>query len=342
MIALFKKVFIFIIFLFSVFSSVLFSADISSKHSLPILYLSSARDRGLMNSAFLISKDSSALFVNSASLMNLIRDSINLNYTLTPNFQNEYLFNASYSHTDNVYSVGIGLAVEINKIQTYGNFGEKGKNIFNGNYLINIGAAYMINENAYLGANVKVLINNLNDNNLNNNFDKNIFGGFLDLSYMQSIFNPALKIGIGIKNFGFYDKVFAVIDTDIITSIAYAKEDSSFAVSLEYNISVPSVSHRISLGLEAMIIDFNKLGLINSDVDYDDLPESVLDELNAMQKRHLTKLPSGILGRLGIGNKGVSLGLSLYVDLFRLDYAIVFDNFNKNNISHDFGLSFMF
>ena len=76
--------------------------------------------------------------------------------------------------------------------------------------------------------------------------------------------------------------------------------------------------------------------------DYDDLPESALDEPNAMQKRHLTKLPSGILGRLGVGNKGVSLGLSLYVDLFRLDYAIVFDNFNKNNISHDFGLSFMF
>lgn len=339
MIALLKKVFIFIIiFSFLLFSSTLFSANISSKHSLSILYSSSARDRGLMNSAFLISKDSSALFVNSSSLMNLIRDSVNLNYTLTPNLKNEYLFNVSYSHTDNVYAIAIGLISEINKIQTYNNFGEKGKSIFNGNYLINIGASYMVNENIYIGANIKALVNNFNDNN----FDKNIFGGFLDLSYMQSIFNPALKIGIGIKNFGFYDNIFAAIDTDIITSIAYAKEDSSFAVSLEYNISVPSISHRIALGLEAMIIDFNKLGLFDSNIDYDDLPESVLDEPSAMQKRHLTKLPSGILGRLGIGNKGVSLGLSLYVDLFRLDYAIVFDNFNKNNISHDLGLSFMF
>lgn len=341
MIASLKKVFVFIIIFYSsffLFSSILFSANISSKHSLSILYSSSTRDRGLMNSAFLISKDSSALFVNSASLMNLIRDSINLNYTLTPNFKDEYLLNASYSHTDNVYSIGIGLAIEINKIYSYNSLEEKGKNIFNGNYLINIAAAYAINEKAYIGANIKAIINNFEDNNFNNN----IFGGFLDLSYMQSIFNPALKIGIGIKNFGFYDKVFASIDTDIITSIAYAKEDSSFSVSLEYDISVPSISHRIALGLEAMIIDFNKLGLFDSNIDYDNLPESALDEPSAMQKRHLTKLPSGILGRLGIGNKGVSLGLSLYVDLFRLDYAIVFDNFGKSNISHDFGLSFMF
>lgn len=332
-ISLLKKVFIFII-VFLAFSCILFSANISSKHSLSILYSSSARNRGIMNSGFLTGKDSSALFVNSSSLMSLIRDSINLNYTLSPNFKDEYLFNASYSHTDNSYSIAIGLASEINKIKTYNNLGARDKDIYNGNYLINIGAAYMINESSYIGANIKAVINN---------FDKeNIFGGFLDLSYMQSVFNPAFKIGIGIKNFGFYDKVFASIDTDIITSIAYAKEDSSFAVSLEYDISVPSISHRVAVGLEAMIIDFKKLGLFENSIDYDDLPESVLDEPNAKQKRHLTKLPSGILGRLGVGNKGVSLGLSLYVNLFRLDYAIVFDNFSKNNISHDIGLSFMF
>ena len=332
-IAILKKVSILIIIFLS-FSYILFSDNISSKHSLSILNSTSARNRGIMDSGFLTGKDSSVIFINSSSLMSLIRDSINLNYTLSPNFKDEYLFNGSYSHTDNVYAIGIGLASEINKIKTYNNSGIRDKDIYNGNYLINIGAAYMINENSFFGANIKVVINN---------FDKeNIFGGFLDLSYMQSIFNPSFKIGVGIKNFGFYDKVFAAIDTDIITSIAYAKEDSSFAVSLEYDISVPSISHRVAIGLEAMIINFNKLGLFNSNIDYDDLPESALDEPNAMQKRHLTKLPSGILGRLGVGNKGVSLGLSLYVDLFRLDYAIVFDNFNKNNISHDFGLSFMF
>lgn len=332
-IAILKKVSILIIIFLS-FSYILFSDNISSKHSLSILNSTSARNRGIMDSGFLTGKDSSVIFINSSSLMSLIRDSINLNYTLSPNFKDEYLFNGSYSHTDNVYAIGIGLASEINKIKTYNNLEIRDKDIYNGNYLINIGVAYMINENSFFGANIKVVINN---------FDKeNIFGGFLDLSYMQSIFNPSFKIGVGIKNFGFYDKVFAAIDTDIITSIAYAKEDSSFAVSLEYDISVPSISHRVAIGLEAMIINFNKLGLFNSNIDYDDLPESALDEPNAMQKRHLTKLPSGILGRLGVGNKGVSLGLSLYVDLFRLDYAIVFDNFNKNNISHDFGLSFMF
>ena len=59
-----RKFFISIISLiisFILFSSVLFSANISSKHSLSILNSASARDRGLMNSSFLISKDSSAL-----------------------------------------------------------------------------------------------------------------------------------------------------------------------------------------------------------------------------------------------------------------------------------------
>lgn len=332
-----KKVFVLILIFYSaLFPNLysLYSKEISSKHSLSVLYSQSARDRGIMNSGFLTGKDSSALFVNSSSLMSLIRDSVNLNYTFAPNFKSEYLFNASYSHTDNSYAIGIGLASEINKIYTYNNLGTRNKDIYNGNYLINIGFAYAISENSYIGANIKTVIDNFDNDN--------IFGGFLDLSYMQSIFNPSLKIGIGIKNFGFYDKVFASIDSDIITSVAYAKEDSSFAISLQYDISVPSVSHKIAFGLEAMIIDFNKLGLFKDSQSYDDLPESVLDEPSAMQKRRSIKLPSGILGRLGIGNKGVSLGLSLYVNLFRIDYAIVFDRFSKNNISHDIGLSFMF
>ena len=144
---------------------------------------------------------------------------------------------------------------------------------------------------------------------------------------MQSIFTPVFKIGAGIRNFGFYDNVFGNIDTDIVASVAYAKEDSTVSVSLNYSVGVPSITHNISLGLEAMIIDFNKLGLFNKSSSswFDDLPESVLDEPSAMQKRRSAKLPSGILARLGIGNNGVSLGLSLYIDLFRLDYAIIFN-----------------
>ena len=201
-IAILKKVFILIIIFLS-FSYILFSDNISSKHSLSILNSTSARNRGIMDSGFLTGKDSSVIFINSSSLMSLIRDSINLNYTLSPNFKDEYLFNGSYSHTDNVYAIGIGLASEINKIKTYNNSGIRDKDIYNGNYLINIGAAYMINENSYIGGNIKAVINNFND--------YNIFGGFLDLSYMQSIFNPSFKIGVGIKNFGFYDKVFSAI-----------------------------------------------------------------------------------------------------------------------------------
>ena len=53
---------------------------------------------------------------------------------------------------------------------------------------------------------------------------------------------------------------------------------------MEYDISVPSVSHKISLGLEAMIIDFNKLGLFDSNIDYDDLPEQAFRFVGSIEE----------------------------------------------------------
>ncbi len=327
-----KKIIIAIIFIYASVSY----AFVSSKHSLSVLNTSSTRSRGMMGSSFLIGNDSSALFLNSASLMGVLRDSVNVNYTFTPNLQNEYIFNASYAHIDGSYAVGAGFAGEINKIYSYDSSGSKKNDIYNGLYLINVGAAYAITESSFIGGNIKTVINNSEkDNN---------FGMFLDLSYMQSFFTPNFKLGVGVRNLGFYDNVFGKIDTDIVASLAYTKSDSSFNVSVQYAISVPSVSHEISVGLEAMIVDFNKLGLFKNKNSawYEDLPENILDAPSAIQKRLSAKLPSGILARVGVGNKGASLGLSLYLDLFRLDYAIVFDNFSKDNISHDLGLSFMF
>ena len=329
-----KKIFI-ILF---IYSSVFFAADLSSlssKHSLSVSETSSTRSKGMMGADFLIGNDSSALFKNSSSLMGVLRDSVNLNYTFTSNPQNDYIFNASYAHIGGSYAVGVGFAGDINKVNSYDSLGAKKNDIYNGLYLINVGAAYAINESSFIGANIKSVVNNSGkDNN---------FGMFFDISYMQSLFTPNFKLGVGVRNFGFYDNVFAKTDTDITASVAYAKSDGSFAVSGQYTISVPSVSHEFSVGLEAMIIDFNKLGLFKKKTAwYDDLPESILDAPDFVQKRLSQKLPSGILARLGVGTKGVSLGLSVYLDLFRLDYAISFDNFSKDNISHDVGMSFVF
>ena len=326
-----KRIIIALIFIYASVSYGLTSA----KHSLSVLNTSSTRSRGMMGASFLIGNDSSSIFLNSSSLMGVLRDSINLNYTLTPNLQNEYIFNASYAHIGSSYAVGIGFAGEVNKIYSYDNSGIKKNDIYSGLYLINVGAAYAINDNAFIGGNIKTVINNSEkDNN---------FGMFFDVSYMQSLFTPSLKLGIGVRNFGFYDNVFAKVDTDIVASLAYSKSDNSFSITAQYTISVPSVTHNVSVGLEAMIIDFNKLGLFKEKGTwYDDLPETILDAPSAIQKRFATKLPSGILARVGVGNKGASLGLSIYVKLFRLDYAICFDNFSKDNISHDIGMSFMF
>lgn len=324
---------IFVILLIS--SSIFYAESLSSKHSLSVLETASTRSMGMMNSAFLLGNDSSSIFMNSASLMGVLRDSVNLNYTVTSNPQNEYIFNASYAHIGASYAVGIGFAGDINKVYSYDSLGTRRNDIYSGLYLINVGASYAINDSSFIGANIKTVINNSEkDNN---------FGMFLDLSYMQSLFTPNFKLGVGVRNFGFYDNVFAKVDTDIIASLAYAKSDGSFSVAAEYTISVPSVTHSISVGIEAMIVDFNKLGLFKEKSDwYDDLPETILDTPSAIQKRFATKLPSGILARIGVGNNGASLGLSVYVRLFRLDYAIVFDNFSKDNISHNIGMSFMF
>ena len=83
-----KKIFI-ILF---IYSSVFFAADLSSlssKHSLSVLETSSTRSKGMMGADFLIGNDSSALFKNSSSLMGVLRDSVNLNYTFTSNPQND-------------------------------------------------------------------------------------------------------------------------------------------------------------------------------------------------------------------------------------------------------------
>ena len=330
-----RKIFIILFILFT-YASVFFASELSSKHSLSVLESSrSTRSKGMMGADFLIGNDSSAIFMNSASLMGVLRDSVNLNYTVTSNPKNDYIFNTSYAHIGASYAVGIGFAADINKIYSYDNSGIRKNDIYNGLYLINIGGAYAINDSSFIGANIKTVVNNSEkDNN---------FGMFFDVSYIQSLFTPNFKIGVGIRNFGFYDNVFAKTDTDITASAAYTKSDGSFSVSGQYTISVPSVSHNFSIGLEAMIIDFNKLGWFEEKTAwYDDLPESILDAPDAIQKRLAKKLPSGILARLGVGTEGVSLGLSIYVKLFRLDYAISFDNYSKDNISHDIGMSFMF
>ena len=119
-----KKIFI-ILF---IYSSVFFAADLSSlssKHSLSVLETSSTRSKGMMGADFLIGNDSSALFKNSSSLMGVLRDSVNLNYTFTSNPQNDYIFNASYAHIGGSYAVGVGFAGDINKVNSYDSLGTK-------------------------------------------------------------------------------------------------------------------------------------------------------------------------------------------------------------------------
>ena len=327
-----KRIILYFLMLVSIYHTIF--AETTSKHSLSILNTTSTRDISLMGSSFLVGVDSSSVFINSSSLMNVIRDSVNFTYTMPDNFENEYILNTSYAHINNDFAIGVGFALELNKINGYDNNAKRLGDSFYGNYLINLGFAYNMFNDASIGANIKTVINN---------FDTTTKSGvFLDLSYMQSIFTPAIKIGFGVKNFGFYDNTFAFIDTDIISSVAYTKEDGSISITAKYYISVPSITHNASIGVEAMIIDFNKLGITDKYAFNDDLPESALDIPTKRDKRRGTLLPSGILGRFGVGTDGVSLGLGVYINLFRMDYAIVFDNFNKNNISHNFSLGFMF
>ena len=107
-----KRIFVILL----IYASLTYAASTSSKHSLSILDTTSTRSKGMMKSGFLIGNDSSSIFMNAASLMGVLRDSVNLNYTVTSDPKNEYIFNASYAHIGGSYAVGVGFAGDINKV----------------------------------------------------------------------------------------------------------------------------------------------------------------------------------------------------------------------------------
>lgn len=310
-----------------------YAKDLSSKHSLPVLYQTSARAKGMMDAVFLNAHDSSTVFSNPAMMMALLRDSVNISYSINPMLDSSA--GISYAHVANSYAVGASLAGNFTKIQNYDISGTKLKNSLNGQYMVSLAGAFDIN-GIYVGGNIKGLVNNDGKNT--------DWGALLDISYMQSIFVPALKIGLGIRNFGFYQNTFGIIDTDLIAAIGFHREDGSLSLSVQYGVSLPSLSQNIAVGAEVMVVNFNALGINFSkkNTNPDEVPESVLDEKTELQRKRSAPIPSGILARFGVGNKGASLGISFYIDLFRIDYAITFDNFSADNISHDVGISFLF
>lgn len=318
-----------------VFVSAAYAKDLSSKHSIPILYQTSARSKGMMDAVFVNAHDSSTIFMNPSMMMALIRDSLNISYALDQTSLNDGRAGISYAHIENSYAIGASFAGNFTKFQKYNGIGNHIGSSINGQYLASIAGAFSIN-GVFIGGNLKAIVNNEGKNT--------DWGALLDVSYMQSVFVPALKVGIGIRNFGFYQNTFAMIDTDLIAAIGFHREDGTLSLSVQYGVSLPSLSQNIAVGAEIMVVNFKALGINFSKKNNNlyDVPESVLDEPTELQRKRNAPIPSGLLARFGVGNKGASLGFSFYIDFMRLDYAVTFNNFSADNISHDIGLGFMF
>lgn len=321
-----KTILIFMIISFAVYPK--------AKNTLEILNPKSARSAAMMNAVFLSGSDSSVIFFNPAMTTSLLRGGISLNYSLTPEI--DHRANGSYVYLAENFAFGIGYAVEFNSVKKYNLLGEANGKFTESTHLINLSGAYIFGDGS-IGVNLKGIIKDT-DKTLN-------WGTFLDISYVQSIFIPALKVGFAIKNLGVYEEKFGYIDTEAVMGVGFHREDGSFSVTAEYSVAIPTVDPNFALGAEVMIIRFNNFGEPKTSTvsDFDEVPENILDyyETDFKRKSNVT-LPSGILARLGLGVKGVSLGIGIYLDVFRIDYAIEFNDYSAKNISHSAGLTFMF
>ncbi len=294
-------------------------------NTLNILSSKNARSRSMMNIVFLSGTDSSHIFYN-ANILNTFsqKNSASVNYELismlNQNIDSPYShsINASYSHSINNFAFGFGFASDIKQTSNLEN-----------TYLLAGGLSYKYNH-SYFSATLKGVFAEEN---------KEIETGiFLDINYMQTIFLPALRVGIGVHNLGFYKDQFALIDTDIVTGVAYHMKDGTFSVSLEYSIGITSYTQNIGISADVMTIKFNNFSFGKKETNLDDIPESVLDAPPKVSANSI----SGMSIRAGVSMEGISTGIGITLDTLKFDYAIVFEDFDFLSIDHNFGISYMF
>lgn len=285
-------------------------------NSLDILSQESSRSKSMMGMVFLVGNDSSHIFDNPNTLNTLsLKNSFSVNYDFSQNYSHK--INASYSRNLENLAFGFGLASDIYKTTN---------NNIESAYLLATGLSYRYNT-SYFSTTFKGIITENHDN-----ID---WGGFIDISYMQTIFIPALRVGIGAHNIGFYKNEFDLTATDVVIGLAYHKRDDTLTVSLEYTIGIEPIDHNVGIATDVMIVKFKDFSFTKTD-PYD-LPESVLDA-----PPNIENTISGLSLRLGVSMEGFGVGIGVTLDIFRLDYAIVFEEYDFSNIDHTFGISFMF
>lgn len=290
-------------------------------NTLNILSSKNARSRSMMGIVFLSGTDSSHIFYN-ANILNTLpkKNSVSLNYDLIPileqGIDTSYFhgINVSYSHSINNFAFGFGFASDISVENAY---------------LLAGGMSYKYNS-SYFSATLKGVF--AEENN------KIETGAFLDINYMHTIFFPALRVGVGIHNIGFYKDEFALIDTDIVTGAAYHIKDGTLSVSFEYSVGITSYTHNVGIAADAMVVKFKNFSFAKNDINLDDLPESVLDGPAIISENTV----SGLSIRAGVSMEGFGAGIGVTLDTLKLDYGVVFEEYNFLSIEHSFGISFMF
>lgn len=274
-----------------------------------------------MDITFLSGTDSSHIFYN-ANILNTLpkKNSISVNYELMPilgqgiDTSYSHNINASYSHSVDNFAFGFGFASDVNEDNAY---------------LVLGGVSYKYNT-SYFSATLKGVFAEENDNLET--------GAFLDINYMQTIFFPALRVGIGVHNIGFYNDEFALIDIDIVTGAAYHIRDGTLSVSFEYSVGITSYTHNVGIAADVMVVEFKNFSFPKNDINLDDLPESVLDGPPIISENTV----SGLSIRTGVSMEGFSTGIGVTLDMLKLDYAIIFEEYDFSSINHSFGISFMF
>lgn len=299
--------------------------DVKRKHSLALFSVTSTRNIGMGGASFTCVDDSASLFINPSMMANLAKSGVSGSYSYTPYGDHKTLLTSAQKIGN--FTLGIGLQSFVAApVYLYKDEFTKNKSIYN-ELGFAVGGAYKIGS-TLIGGNIRGIYTGSFSSDM-----KDDFGMTLDFAVTTPVVLPLIRASIGIKNFGFYQNTFAPFDTDIVTGIGIMTGDGLLSAGLTASISVPSLTPSVAFGAEYLLIPFGKS---ENGINIDDDPESILDAPPPV------KTLDGIKVRAGVSDKNFSFGAGLYVGMFRLDYAMSFEDYSFKYYTHSVSLGFVF
>ncbi len=299
-----------------------FASGIVSERNVAILSAYSARAQAMGGGGYANINDAYGVFYNPSMLVNILYGGISSTYSYNSYGDSQALL--SYVYKKDKWAFGVGLKGLFSEVIQYPDDYPTTKSSEHLYYeaSLTLAGAYKIDNKSMIGLNAEAIYTDNDD-----------FGMAFDASYTTSVLLPALRVAIGVEDFGFYNGTFADFDTKIIAGAGMHLEDGSFSIGAMFKYAIPSLTPSFGIGAEVMIIKFDTEAY---NMNIDDDPEDILDNPPAKP------IPNGVKLRLGFSNNDVSTGVGINFLMMVLDYTVTFDDYAINNITHTISLNAFF